>query len=250
MIATILSWFSARAQSPQPGSLDKGLESGGADAGKKAASPGQAHGFVLARARPLPVALMLFSVLPISCLVPQSVSPDSTQAHVPPRVVVEAVEPALATSVVLLQYGAIDTAASCSCDVLLSVPQIEEDDPTVTLEVRWFVDYDPTDPLSQRPAAPYQFLQGSFDSTATVRQGPSLNFDLGALGVSNGVHVVDMVVAEQGGFDDLTTTFAYRAMQPGYSSATFRFVVDVETNNDTACRSDPPWERVCAGSGP
>lgn len=186
---------------------------------------------------------------PAACLLPQSVDPTSTKLHVPPRVVIEAVDPKLAQAFVVLKHGSIDTAASCSCRVLLDVPQIEEDDPTASLEVRWFVDYDPNDALTQRPAVPSQFLAGSFDSQATVREGSSLAFDLGALGVSDGVHVVDMVVAEQGGFDDASASFSHRAVLAGYASATFRFVVEVETNNDSACRSDPPFARVCAGSG-
>ncbi len=194
-------------------------------------------------------ALRFAPILLSACLIPQSVDPTSTVAHVPPRVVIEAVDPKLALAFIELTHGSIDTAASCSCLVQLDVPQIEEDDPTVSLEVRWFVDYDPNDPISQRPAVPSQFLAGSFDSTATVREGPSLAFDPGALGVADGVHVVDMVVAEQGGFDDTNTTFAHRAVLSGYASATFRFVVDVETDNDSACQGDPPFARVCAGSG-
>ncbi len=182
-----------------------------------------------------------------SCLLPASINPENGQQHVPPRVVIEAIDPKLAGALVVLQHGSLDAAAGCSCRVLLDVPQIEEDDPTVSLEVRWFVDYDATDPLTQRPAVPSQFLAGSFNSTTLVRQGPSLDFDLGALGVSDGLHIVDMVVAEQGGFDDATTTFAHRALLPGYASATFRFVVSVETNNDQSCRSDPPWARLCNG---
>ncbi len=59
-----------------------------------------------------------------------------------------------------------------------------------------------------------------------------------------------MVVAEQGAFDDgASSSFPSRAVSPGYASATFRFVVSVETDNDKACRGDPPWQRVCAGSG-
>jgi len=197
--------------------------------------------------RALMPALLLSAT---SCLVPQSVESESSKPHVPPRVVIEAVDPQLAGAFIPLQHGSIDAAASCSCRVQLSVPQIEEDDPTASLEVRWFVDYDAADPFTQRPAVPSQILSGSFNSTDVVRPGPTLEFDLGALGVADGIHVVDMVVAEQGGFDDTATTFAHRAVAAGYSSATFRFVVSVETNNDSACRSGAPWERVCAGSGP
>ena len=196
------------------------------------------------------VNICVFATSLASCLIPQSVDPASSKTHVPPRVVIEAVDPLLATSFVVLKHGSVDAAQGCSCRVLLAVPQLEEDDPTATLEVRWFVDYDPGDPLTVRPAVPSQFLSGSFDSTAVLRQGPTLTFDLAALGVSDGVHVVDMVVAEQGGFDDSSTDFAHRAVLAGYASATFRFVVEVQTDNDSACRGDPPFQRTCAGGGP
>jgi hypothetical protein len=222
--------------------LDNSLNFGGATVGKRTASLPHLKRSTGRKLQALLPALLLPAA---ACLVPQSVDPESTQGHVPPRVVVESVDTRLAGAFIELQHGSIDAAASCSCQVLLSVPQIEDDDPTATLEVRWFVDYDPDDPLSQRTAVPSQFLAGSFDSTATVRLGPTLTFDLGALSISDGIHVVDMVTAEQGGFDDTNTTFAHRAVLPGYASATFRFVVSVVTNNDSACRMDSPWERIC-----
>ena len=243
MIATELSRFLEGDRRSNEGARDNPLNSWRARSGRRSAYPQRAFG----RARALLLALFVPAA---ACLVPQSVDPDSSKLHVPPSVVIEAVDPQLATSMIVLQHGSIDAAASCSCRVVLDIPEVEEDDPTVTLEVRWFVDYDPNSPLTQRPAVPSQFLNGSFDSTAVLRQGPSLPFDLGALGVSDGVHVVDMVVAEQGAFDDTNTTFPHRAMLSGYASAAFRFVVSVETDNDSACRSDPPWARVCAGSGP
>jgi hypothetical protein len=180
------------------------------------------------------------------CLVPQSVDPVSTRVRFPPRVVVEAIDPKLAGASVLLAHGSIDQAQGCSCRLELEVPQIEEDDPTVDLEVRWFVDYDPNIPATQHLAVPSQFLAGSFDSSAVVRQGPTLEADIGELGLTDGVHVIDMVTAEQGGFDDTSTTLPHRAMLPGYESALQRFVLLVATDNDTACRADAPWKRVCS----
>ena len=183
------------------------------------------------------------------CLVPQSVDQQSNRVRFPPRVRIEALDPKLTGAAVLLGHGSIDANAGCSCRLVLEVPQIEEEDPTVNLEVRWFLDYDPDKPATQRPATTTQTLQGSFDTTAIVRQGPKLEVDIGALGLTDGVHVVDMVVAEQGGFDDAATTLPHKAVLSGYESAQQRFVVSVLTDNDKACRADSPWKRVC-GSGP
>jgi hypothetical protein len=185
------------------------------------------------------------------CLVPQSVDPQSTRVRFPPRVRVEALDPQLSGASVRLTHGSIDQAAGCSCRLVLEVPQIEEDDPTVDLEVRWFADYDPDKPATQRPAVPSQFLSGSFDSSAVVRQGPKLEIDHTSFGLLEGTHAIDMVVAEQGGFDDVATTNAHRAMLPGYESATQRFTVTVTVDNDKPCRADSPWKRVCStGGGP
>ena len=204
--------------------------------------------------RPVRTLAMLPGLLAVialqGCLVPQSVDHQNNRVRFPPRVRIEAIDPKLSGAAIALAHGSIDTNAGCSCRLALEVPQIEEEDPTVNLEVRWFVDYDPDRPATQRPAATSQFLPGSFDTSAVVRQGPKLEVDIGALGLTDGIHVVDMVIAEQGGFDDAATTLPHKAVLTGYESAQQRFVLSVVTDNDKACRADSPWKRVCNGSGP
>jgi hypothetical protein len=160
--------------------------------------------------------------------------------------VVESIPSSLAGAQVELVQSALDRAEGCHCELELGIPILEMDDPTANLEVRWFVDYDLARPPTQRPAAPSQFIEGSFDSTAITRTGPKFTFDLGSLGiVGDGTHVVDMVVAEQSGFADASSSPAYRAMVPGFQSATHRFVVAVTTDDATRCPSQLPSRRVC-----
>lgn len=184
-----------------------------------------------------------------ACLVPQNVEPTSSKPHVPPRVVVESLPTWLAGAQVQLLQSALDRAEGCHCEIELQVPVVEMDDPTANLEIRWFVDYDPTRPPSQRPATPSQFIEGSFDDPSTRRTGPRFSFDLGALGiVGDGTHVVDMVLAEQGGFDAVDVAPAFRAMRAGYASATQRFVVAVATDDARRCPAQLPSRRVCTGT--
>ena len=230
-----------RGESPDCKHLDQGRSTVGARRAKLSNRPLR----VLAQ---LPGLLAAASLQ--GCLLPQSVDQQSNRVRFPPRVRIEAIDPRISGAAVALAHGSLDTNAGCSCRLSLEVPQIEEEDPTVNLEVRWFIDYDPDRPATQRPAATTQFLPGSFDTTAVVRQGPKLEIDIGALGLTDGIHVVDMVVAEQGGFDDAATTLAHKAVLPGYESAQQRFVVSVVTDNDRRCRADSPWKRVCSSGGP
>jgi hypothetical protein len=177
--------------------------------------------------------------------VPQSVDSQQNRVKYPPRVVVESLDPKL-VGTIKLTHGQLDSQAACSCRVVVEVPQLEELDATLNLEARWFVDYDPDKITTQRPVQT-QFLAGTFNSSSAVRQGPKLEFDLTALGLGDGTHVVDVVVAEQGAFDDTATTLAYRAVGTGYASAAHRFVVDAVTDDLKVCRSDAPWKRSCLG---
>ena len=176
---------------------------------------------------------------------PQSVDSQQNRVRYPPRVVVESLDPKL-VGTIKLTHGQLDSQALCSCRVALEVPQVEEVDTTLNLEARWFIDYDPDKVSTQRPVQT-QFLAGSFDSSTSVRQGPKLEFDLTALGLGDGAHLADVVIAEQGAFDDAATTLAHRAVLAGYASAAHRFVIDALTDDLKVCRSDAPWKRTCGG---
>jgi hypothetical protein len=182
--------------------------------------------------------------------VPQSVDPASARPHQPPRISVESIPLYLLSPVAKLQRSALDPQG-CSCDVVLNIPVILDDDPLAQLEVRWFVDYDPAQPQTQRQIQT-DFIDGSFDSTAVARPGPrNFVFDVTRIGITgDGYHVVDVVVAESGGFDDQSATLPHRGMKPGYESSSHRFVVNVITNNNAHCPIVPPSSLVCAGTGP
>ncbi len=218
----------------------KGLESGALALGKTRAvapAPPAARGALL--------SLLLAANGLAGCLVPQSVDSQQNRVKYPPRVVVESLDPKL-VGTIKLTHGQLDSQALCSCRVALEVPQVEEVDTTLNLEARWFIDYDPDKVSTQRPVQT-QFLAGSFDSSTSVRQGPKLEFDLTALGLGDGAHLADVVIAEQGAFDDAATTLAHRAVLAGYSSAAHRFVIDALTDDLKVCRSDAPWKRTCGG---
>jgi hypothetical protein len=182
--------------------------------------------------------------------VPQSVDPASARPHQPPRISVESIPLYLLGPFAKLQRSSLDPQG-CSCQVILQIPVILDDDPLARLEVRWFLDYDPAQPVTWRQVRT-DFIEGSFDSTAVARVGPPRYlFDVTGLGITaDGYHVVDVVVAESGGFDDQSTTLPHRGMKPGYESSTHRFVVNVTTNNNATCPIVPPSSLICAGTGP
>jgi hypothetical protein len=64
--------------------------------------------------------------------------------------------------------------------------------------------------------------------------------------VTNGPHVVEVVVAESTGFDDTNTTQPNRAVKPGWVSAVYKWVVDVHLEQVAGqCAAGPPSKQVC-----
>jgi hypothetical protein len=183
------------------------------------------------------------------CLVPQSIDKSSNAPHVPPRIQVQSIPLFLLVPYSTLQHGQIDASAipKCRCVLDLAVPEVDDEDPLARLEARWFIDYDPQVPFSQRPAMT-SFIEGTFDSAIVKRTGPTLPFNNEKFGVSNGYHAIDVVIAESGGFDDNNTTLPNRAMKPGYESTEHRFFVQVVTNDTTPCPDVPPSRRSCANA--
>lgn len=186
-----------------------------------------------------------------SCLVPQSVDPIVESPHPPPHFVLESIPSYLLTPILqLYRQGSADQSRTppCHCKLELSIPFVEEDDPTVTLDARWFVDYDPNVP--RLAAAVFSDeLRGDFNNSGTVRPLNGHEFDADALGIAtNGVHVVDILVAETAAFDTTSTTLPNRAVKTGYSSAVYRFFINVKVDADPArptCPDVLPSVRVC-----
>jgi hypothetical protein len=197
-------------------------------------------------------AVIVCALASHACLVPQSVDPIPESVHPRPHFVVESIPSYYLLSPMLQLYrqGPADQIAlpPCHCRLELSIPLVEVDDPTITLEAHWFVDYDPAVP---RLAAPVQSetLQGSFTNPGTVRSLTAYEFDADALGIStNGVHVVTVVLGEQGGCAPAPTALPNRDMRPGYSADEHTFVVGVKVDQDSTrprCPDVLPSVRVC-----
>jgi hypothetical protein len=190
----------------------------------------------------------------VGCLVPQSVDPIVTVAHPAPHFVLESIPSWLLPPILqLYRAGPTDLSATppCHCQLELQVPWVEEDDPTVVLEARWFIDYDVTVPVSVLVRRRDIVDQG-FDTSGTIRQFPPFYFDADAAGIaSNGIHTVEMFVGESAGFDDNpAATQPNRTMKTalGYEGATYKFVVNVDVQQDASrptCPTELPSLRVC-----
>jgi len=190
-----------------------------------------------------------------SCLVPQSVDPIVEAPHPAPRFVLDLIPDYLLAAPVLQLYrqGTADAThvPPCHCYLELSVPWVEEDDPTVSLEARWFVDYDASVRTSQL-VQNSQILPSNFNTTGTLRNLLPFNFDADAQSiVTDGVHVVEVVLAETAAWDNSPTApQRNRGVLPGYSSAVYRFFVNVKYGQDASrpqCPAQLPSLKLPAG---
>lgn len=188
------------------------------------------------------------------CLVPQTIEPEVVSPHPAPHFMLEGFQPyLLAPFITLVRQGTVDASQTPPCHCRLQLDStdglvVEEDDPTITLEARWFIDYDVTNPASTREWVS-ETLDPNFDDlTATQRPlRKTFVFDADTVGiVSSGFHVVEVVVGETEGFDPASTTNPRRAMKPGYTAAVYRFVVDVHVEQVVGqCPQTLPSYRVC-----
>ncbi|TMA45900.1 MAG: hypothetical protein E6J82_01090 [Deltaproteobacteria bacterium] len=162
------------------------------------------------------------------CLIPQTVDAIVASPHVPPQIGPENIPDYLQPRVLTLyQQGASDVTSSppCHCQLEFDRITVDEQDSTVTLEARWFVDV----------------TQTRRDLTNVFK------FDAATAGAgSSGLHVVELVIAENGGFDDASLSLPNRAMKQGYASASYKFVIDLHLEQISGnCPSTPPSLRVC-----
>lgn len=177
------------------------------------------------------------------CLVPQSVDPITTRVHQPPRIPLSSIHADLLAPVLTAyRQGPTDVSQGCHCTLDLILP-IEEDDTSADLEARWFIDYDVNN-LGSTGFIQRNPLSGSLDNVTA--RGPVV-YTVQPDALSNGIHVIEMVVAEQSGFVDISTTQPNRAVKTaeGYESAVYRFVVEVEPSPKPACPGTLPSTRVC-----
>ena len=189
------------------------------------------------------------------CLVPQTVDPKVVSPHPPPHFVVEKIQSYLLAPVLtLIRQGTVDAAQTPPCRCRLEFGGVdglvvEEDDPTITLQARWFLDYDAASPSSTL-IWNSETLPGNFDDVTAVErslQTPSFLLDADEkLIFTSGVHVVEVVVGESDGFDPSSTTQPNRAMKPGYTPAVYRFFVDVRVEQVPGqCPQTLPSRRIC-----
>lgn len=180
------------------------------------------------------------------CLVPQAVDRDSTTPHHPPRIVIDQIPLNLLGPYVTLVRAPRDT---CRCELELTIPQVAEDDPTIDIDGRWFIDYDP------RNSATWGYrgtsLGGTFDDFSKVlRPGPGFAVDPDTLGLADGFHSVEILLAEHGAFDDNAQNpqAPNRTLFKGFESASYRFFVRVLTDPDAPrCPEQAPFTRFCGG---
>ena len=204
-------------------------------------------------------SLALFALVVVcaqSCLVPQSIDPNASQPHPPPRfdLSVAAMPPYLTEVPILTLFrqGSKDAVANPPCHCQIHIPELTiiEDDPTVSLTVHWFIDYNLSNPRSEAPWPGHdQILPGTFDDpNATTRTINSFDFDADSANVfTSSTHTLEVVVGETDGFDNSTTvTFPNRTMKPGYGLAVFKFVINVIIEQTIlTCPTDPPSVHVC-----
>jgi len=189
----------------------------------------------------------------VSCMVPQTIDAIGVESpHPAPHILLETIPSYLLARVLTLyQQGSTDLTASprCHCRLEFDGLSVQEQDSTVTLEARWFVDYDTSNPPSTRPAAPSEILLGNFEDVTQTRRDLTnvFKFDAATAGAgSSGLHVVELVIAENGGFDDASLSLPNRAMKQGYASASYKFVIDLHLEQISGnCPSTPPSLRVC-----
>lgn len=189
-----------------------------------------------------------------ACLVPQSVDAIPTVAHSPPRFDVSSFPPYLLDKYKLTLYrqGPADVPLNCHCEIQIPPLPVIEDDPTVDLQIHWFIDYDLAVPRSLAPwPGSDLFIQGTFDNPSTLRSSNNFNFDADSAGiVVSGTHVLEVVVGEANGFDRRPTApFPNRSMLPGYVPAVYKFVIDVHIEQTGPvpqnCPSNLPSARIC-----
>jgi len=109
------------------------------------------------RGKPLASILGVLVCAQVSCLIPQTVDPIVAAPHPAPYFVVEQIPSYLSPpQLTLLRQGLGDAALApaCHCQLWFDGLFVHEDDPTITLQAKWFVDYDVTNPSSTRPWPP------------------------------------------------------------------------------------------------
>ena len=186
----------------------------------------------------------------ISCLIPQDINASTPGPHgnVPVFLSESFPDYLLPPTLSLTRQGSVDAAMTPPCHCELQFDQLKlEENPDIALEVRWYVDYDPSVPAST-PFKRKDKIDATFnDPTQTTRVVPTYKFDADGAGiVTSGIHIVEVVVAEVGGFNDTSPTLPFRGMNEGFTSAVYRFAVNVTVEQVLGqCPRTLPSHVVC-----
>src|SRR6185295_20379539 len=221
------------------------------------AVPSPENGLILAfwRAFPGGAGLALtFGVLvcaQVGCLIPQAVDPKDAGPHPPPHIVVQNIPEDLLSPILTLQKQGTGDAAQippCHCVLEFTGISVFEEDATIELLAKWFIDYDANNPARVSQIGAPERLPGDFnDVTKTVRQLSVFRLDADAVNITtSGTHVVEVVVGETTGFDDSpTASQPNRSMKPGWFAAVYKWAVDVHLEQVTGqCTTAPPSKLV------
>src|SRR5256885_108965 len=131
--------------------------------------------------------LVVVVCLQVSCMVPQTIDAIVESPHPAPHIVLESIQPYLLARVLTLyQQGSTDLAASpqCHCRLEFDSLSVQEQDSTITLEVRWFIDYDTANIPSTRIAFSDQIAPNFDNVTQTIRPLRTFAFDAAAANLS------------------------------------------------------------------
>ena len=197
------------------------------------------------------VLVALLAAAVSACLVPQSVDSNDTRQHTVPVIDLASLPPYfMAPTNPLYKQAQDDRTQQCRCQLQLVIPVVTDDDPTIDLQARWYVDYDLGTPPSQLPAAVPTDLPGSFSQPGLSRGGVAFDIDADAL--APGIHVIELVVAEKQGFapDNANVILPHRSLLLGFDGTTLKIVVEVKPSNASQCDRNaplrsPPLIRIC-----
>ena len=188
-----------------------------------------------------------------ACLVPQNVEPIKSVDATPRFALSSFPTDLLDTPIIaLFRQGSKDATLTppCHCEIEIPPLPFEEDDPTVEVTVRWFLDYELAVPRSLAALANHgRVIKGTFDDpTATLRTTDKFDFDADALGIAtSGIHRLDVVVGETAAFDPSSdVALPNRTPAKDFQLAEFSFIIDVHVEQSVQqCPAQLPSIRVC-----
>ncbi len=147
----------------------------------------------------LPRAPLAALLLLAGCPLPQSVPSVPPGSVTPPRIVEDVSRPS-ATSPTLTTAGTtvlFEPTCPAAPQAFTVTATVADENFSEAVEYRWFVDYDPLDPLRHVPRPGSGQLDPPSQKPFTLRRVP--DFSVAPASFGNGLHVLELVVSN--GFD-------------------------------------------------